>query len=373
VYASIREETGWQVYIIIPKGWKDEFGNTLNDLSAAGVDEVIPLPVLANGNIILHAYRARVIRLLKQLEPDLIYMNHEPYAVATAQFCLANIRSVRVPFGFYSCQNINKKYRAPFSFAERLVYRNSSFALPITQDVSDVLTSKRFHGDRIVCPLPLDPEKYHPRLRSNAPAVFRQDGETVFGFVGRLMEAKGLRTLATALAKLRELPWKLLVVGTGEFQGELEQLFSSANVRSRVSFVGYVPHEQTPAWLAAMDVLILPSETQPNWKEQFGRVIPEALACGTAVIGSDSGEIPNLIKQSGGGLVFQEKNPEALAQALRVMITEPNRREKWACAGREWVTVNVSINAVAKQMVNAFQAAIGRSKSKKFSENSIKY
>ena len=63
------------------------------------------------------------------------------------------------------------------------------------------------------------------------------------------------------------------------------------------------------AGYAQLDVLVLPSHTTPTWKEQFGRVIVEALWCGVPVVGSDSGEIPWLIELTGGGLVFPEGDP----------------------------------------------------------------
>jgi glycosyltransferase involved in cell wall biosynthesis len=358
VYAEIRRRTGWRITLMVPAGWKDEFGNRLDEPDLSGLEAVIQVPVLANGNIILHGYRARLAGLLKRLRPDLIYMNHEPYAVATAQLCWANMRSVRVPFGFYSCQNLRKSYPPPFSWTESMVYRRSRFALPITGEVSEVLAAKGFQGRRTVCALPLDLGKYTPELRGCRPEGFPATGnDVVFGFVGRLTEAKGLRTLAAALGLIAGLPWRLVVVGTGEFQGEFESLLQERGLRSRVHFAGYVPHAETPRWLAAMDVLVLPSETQPNWKEQFGRVIPEALACGAAVIGADSGEIPRLIKESRGGLVFPERNAAALADALKTMITKPQQREEWAVAGREWVSANISLEAVAKQMIQTFEAA----------------
>jgi len=75
---------------------------------------LIPIPVWPNGNIILHAYQGGLKRVLGRRQFDAIYVNHEPYAVATAQFCWANRRFGRVPFGFYSCQNILKNYPPPF-------------------------------------------------------------------------------------------------------------------------------------------------------------------------------------------------------------------------------------------------------------------
>jgi glycosyltransferase involved in cell wall biosynthesis len=362
IYAEIRRKTGWRITVVVPAKWKDEFGNAIDQPALDGLEDAVQIPVRLNGNIILHSYRADWRRFLEQRRPDLIYVNHEPYAVATAQVCWANMRSIKAPFGIYSCQNINKPYPPPFSWMERVVYRNSQFAFPITEDVAGVMQAKGFAGRSAVCALPLDPEKYHPRLRAVLPEGFGRGDGPVFGFVGRLTEAKGLRTLALALGKIRDVPWRLVVIGTGDFQNEFEALLVQAGVRDRVKFFGYVPHVQTPQWLAAMDVLVLPSETQSNWKEQFGRVIPEALACGAAVVGSDSGEIPNLIRQSGGGLVFRERDPEALAQALRTMSTEPQRREEMASAGRAWVVENISLDSVAKRMIETFEAALDRAK-----------
>jgi glycosyltransferase involved in cell wall biosynthesis len=82
------------------------------------------------------------------------------------------------------------------------------------------------------------------------------------------------------------------------------------------------------------------------------------------VVGSDSGEIPNLIRQSGGGLVFRERDPEALAGALRMMVTEPQKREEWASRGRAWVAENVSLDAAAKRMVGIFEDTLRQSSSR---------
>ena len=106
-----------------------------------------------------------------------------------------------------------------------------------------------------------------------------------------------------------------------------------------------------------MDMLVLPSETQPNWEEQFGRVIPEAMACGAAVVGSDSGEIPFLIRRGKGGLVFTQRRPDELALVLLQLITRPKLRRELAENGRRWVEEEISLPAVAKKMIGAFEAA----------------
>lgn len=359
IYTRIQRETGWKITVVVPDRWADEFGNALRQPPSKGLENsIIRCAVWKNGSIIFHVYRMRWQRFLRELKPDVIYMNHEPYALATAQVCWANNRSIRVPFGFYSCQNINKKYPVPFSWLESMVYRSSSFALPITDRVADVLAAKGYRGKQTICALPLDPERYHPRLKETPPERFPQSSSPVIGYVGRLIEPKGLRTLSTALGMVRDLDWRMVLVGTGEFQPEFERLLTAQGVRDRVSFAGYVPHDETPRWLASMDMLVLPSETQPNWEEQFGRVIPEAMACGAAVIGSDSGEIPYLIRRGEGGLVFTQRQPHELAVALRQLITSPKLRSQLAENGRHWVEHEISIPAVAGKMIDAFETAV---------------
>jgi glycosyltransferase involved in cell wall biosynthesis len=169
------------------------------------------------------------------------------------------------------------------------------------------------------------------------------------------VEAKGLRTLVKALEQLPRTDWKLAVVGTRPFDSEFTQLIKGSGLMDQVLRVGFVPHAETPRYLAAFDLLVLPSETQPNWKEQFGRVLIEALACGTPVIGSDSGEIPNLISSSGGGLVFQERNAQALADALKTMIKDRTLRQICAEKGRRWALKNVSLQAVGAKMADAIE------------------
>lgn len=355
VYVEMARITGWELSLVLPANWKDEFGNRLDlaprDCWSGGATKT---PVWMNGNIILHSYRMGWRAFLEKGRFDVVYVNHEPYAVATAQVARA-CRSVSKPpvFGFYSCQNICKRYPFPFSYMESTVYTQARFAFPITAAVRDVLARKGFHGRLEVCPLPVDTGRCKPGgTDADRELIAREDDEVVIGYMGRIVEAKGLRTLAEALGRIRDLRWKLIIVGSGEFEPALRELLESNQVANRVHFKGYVPHDETAAYLSAFDLLVLPSETQANWEEQFGRVIPEALACGTCVLGSDSGEIPLLISQSGGGEIFPQRRSEALAEALRLLILNPRHREELAARGMKWVQDHLSLQATATKMAD---------------------
>jgi glycosyltransferase involved in cell wall biosynthesis len=360
IYAEIRRLTGWDITLLVPETWKDEFGNTLRATNWPGFEvDLVKAPVHLNGNIIFHAYRVNLKRLLSQGRFNAVYVNHEPYGISTAQLCWANIRYSRLPFGFYSCQNIRKNYPPPFGWLETMVYRSSRFAFPITKAVAEVLRSKGYTGDLTVCPLPFDPKLYHPRSEADYPSRLRKNGsEVLIGYVGRIVEAKGLRTLVEALDLLPRAGWKLAVVGAGPFESEFGELIRSKGLAGQVLQIGFVPHEETPRYLAAFDLLVLPSETQPNWKEQFGRVIVEALACGVPVIGSDSGEIPNLVLSSGGGIVFPERNAAAFADRLKTMISDQTLRRRYAENGRQWALNYASLPAVGARMAEAIERVL---------------
>ena len=358
VYVEMERITGWELTLVLPAHWKDEFGNRLNlpprDCWSGGA---LKTPVWMNGNIILHTYRINWRRFLEQRKFDVVYVNHEPYALATAQIARA-CRRMAVPpvFGFYSCQNIHKKYPFPFAAMERGVYSLARFAFPITRAVGAVLERKGFAGRTTVCPLPVDVERCRPRGReADLKMIPRIENDVVIGYMGRIVEAKGLRTLAEALGRIRELPWRLVMVGSGDFEPVFREILETNSIADRVQFLGYIPHDETAKVLSALDVLVLPSETQPNWEEQFGRVIPEALACGTCVLGSDSGEIPVLIRESGGGVVFPQRNAPALAEALREVILNGARRQQLADTGRKWVLEHLSLRATAAKMADTIR------------------
>jgi glycosyltransferase involved in cell wall biosynthesis len=102
-----------------------------------------------------------------------------------------------------------------------------------------------------------------------------------------------------------------------------------------------------------MDCLVLPSRTTKKWKEQFGRVLIEAMACEVPVIGSDSGEIPNVIGES--GLIFKEGDVDDLASKLKLLITNMDLRVELAGKGRQRVLKHFTQEKVAKETYKIYQ------------------
>ncbi len=142
-YARVQAHTGWDVTILLPKRWKTEYGRLQVERWPAFRGGLIPLPVALRGDIPLHAYVARLRSRLKAVRPDVLYIHNEPYAVSTFQFSRA-AHGLNVPFGFYSAQNLNKRYPWPVRRLERWVYAHADFAFPVSTAVADVLREKGF-------------------------------------------------------------------------------------------------------------------------------------------------------------------------------------------------------------------------------------
>lgn len=242
--------------------------------------------------------------------PDLVHVDEEPYSLVTYQVARV-CRRAGVPFVPFTWQNIYKRYPFPFSVMEAYVLRHAAGLLCGNEESAGVFRRKGFAGPIAVIPQ-FGVEEANFGIRNTHD---REGGLSVV-FAGRLVPEKGCALLLMALKNHTDM--KLTFVGTGSDQEALADRARELGVDSRVVFRDGVSAREVPAVLAIHDVLVLPSVTRPNWKEQFGRVLVEAMATGTPVIGSDSGEIPHVIGD--GGLVFREGDVQDLCVKLQNMM-----------------------------------------------------
>ncbi len=364
-FGVLGQLSGWQVTIITPSRWCNDYGTVLEPQRwPTFTGRLVSFPVWGSGNIPLHAYRTFFGALLREERPDFLYAHHEAYAIATWQIYRATEHFHPCPRAFCTWQNLYKNYPWPFSWLEQDVYRRSTLAFPGSASATAVLRQKGFSQPCVQVPYASDPQRYHPQLRDRDLRRSWQGSDltsecpVILGYLGRLVEEKGLQTLLRALADLQDLDWRLVLVGSGAYETELRALAIALGLGERLIWVGFVPHVEAPKYLASFDITLLPSETRPNWKEQFGRVLIESMACGTPVLGSDSGEIPHLIHQTGGGMVFAEGDKTALAQRLADLMTNLPLRQSLGAQGRDYVARHYAPEAIAQTMIAAIQAVV---------------
>lgn len=358
LFAIAASRHNLDITMVIPDRWLNEYGDRVETRLMDGFRaDLVAIPVIKNGSVPLHTYVGRLSRLVQRVKPDVIYSHNEAYAASTAQWCRAASTLDRAAFGFFSCQNIQKSYPPPFRWMESWVYRSSQMFFPITQAVEMVHRAKGYANPSVVLPLGFDAERF--QISKPVRQRHQEAGKRPFQllYLGRIVEEKGLVTLTRALAQLQDLDWVLHMVGSGPFEARIRDEMVRANIDGRVRWPGFVDRDHVPALFASMDAMVIPSETRPNWKEQFGRVILESMACGTPVVGSDSGEIPTLIRRTGGGLVFCEGDATSCANSLREMMTDPESRLLMAERGYDNVHREYALASLADQFANGlFQA-----------------
>jgi len=344
----IAEQPDIELTVLVPPMWRT--GDRPERLERAHTRGYVlrEIPIRFSGNFHLHYYPT-LLAELAQLHPDIVHIDEEPYNAAT-YLALRNSHRVGARAIFFSWQNLLRQYPPPFRWLERHVLSHADGAIAGNQDAVTVLRAKGYTGTpRVIPQFGVDADIFQPH---NRPAT---SGRFTIGYAGRLVKEKGVDLLLSAMA---ELPSNVhaVIIGAGEERENLLQLAVQLNLGERVTFLPPAPSARMPAVYADFNALVLPSRTQTNWKEQFGRVLIEAMACGVPVIGSQCGEIPNVIGDA--GLVFPENDPVALTAAVRALLEQPDLRADLAARGRARVLARYTMRQIASETVAMYRSVL---------------
>jgi len=334
-----------ELTVAVPPRWRDERGELVLERTYTQGYELVVEKMRFNGSFHTHYY-PRLGRLINQLRPDLLHVDEEPYNLATAHATwLARRAGARTLF--FSWQNLNRRYPLPFRWLEGYVLGRADHAIAGNQASARVWRDKGYQGPLTVIPqFGVDPELFSPAEKKDPGRGF------VVGYVGRFVPEKGGDLLLEAVAALPGL-WRLLMCGGGPDQERWERLARDLKIADRVFFDPWMPSAHLPAYYRQLDALVLPSRSRPNWQEQFGRVLVEAMACGVPVVGSTCGEIPHVIADA--GLVFEENDAAELRRHLLRLQQQPELRQELGRQGRQRVLERYTQAQIAAQTVAVYR------------------
>lgn len=282
--------------------------------------------------------------------PDVLHIIGEAAYLSTWQTIRFRAAAwAGVPIALYAAQNVLTRFPWPFPLLERYAFANVQMMLPITPAAESVIRRKGYEGRSSIVPLGVDRDLFMPRAKRRR--------RFTAGYVGRLEEHKGIRQLLQAA---RTVECQLRIVGNGSLRSLVEE---EQRIRpGAIELLPWVSHSELPRELCRMDVLVLPSipVVQRNFlpwikvplREQFGRVLVEAMACAIPVVATDVGEIAYVVGDS--GLLVAPGDCHGLAQALLRLRDTPDLADELARNGLKR-SAKFDWGVIAKQLLAIWQ------------------
>lgn len=345
---QLAKDNAIEVDMIVPRKWNSNLIKKLqyekNDHTDSHLKNVIPLDVFFKGKASFYFFNCfSLYKIINQKSYDLIFTFQETWAFSTAEIAFLKFLSKNRKSLYYLfvCQNIIKKklfWLIPF---EKIFTYKVSRILFCTNEIKKVLEWKGLKAKNDYLPFTYDQNMYQFNFREIKKII-------TIGYMGRLTEEKGIDCLVKAckLLKKENIEIKLRLAGGGPFYKKFDEDF--------IEYLGILKHLDAHQFYHQIDIFVLPSETRTFWKEQFGRVLVEAIASGTPVVGSSSGAIPEVLTTLEMNYIFQEGDPQSLASVIRKLLRDrknENFNEKLIFANQLNIE-NFSNSAVAKKLLN---------------------
>jgi glycosyltransferase involved in cell wall biosynthesis len=342
--------------LVVPRRWR-EYGretalNPPSKLPGLQVERV-RLASLPTVNWYLHYYPA-LSDIVARHQPDVIHLWEEPWSlVALHAGWLRERLAPNAALVLETEQNILRRLPQPFEWIRQRTLQQADFDIGRQRECLDVIRACGFDGPSAVVEFCVDSTIFWPRDRSLARRELPATG-LVIGYVGRIVQEKGLNDVLAAIHRCG-CDISLWILGDGPDREQIIQRADQLGLGDRVQILEPRRPGDVALFMSALDALVLMSRTTRTWKEQFGRVIGEAHACGIPVIGSDSGAIPSVVAD--GGWIIHEGDVVALADLLRHLGANRAELDRAGAAGLAQARRRFSVENVAAKLAEAFVQA----------------
>jgi L-malate glycosyltransferase len=352
-----------QIRLVIPNQIQDRFRTERAEVHPSfAAHEVVSLDTrLAKiqGHMTYIHNPVQLARVVRDFQPDVIHIDEEPQALITVE-TIAIQRRVAKESGItlFTWDNLLRHRRFPMgtikSGLRRYSLARTSAVICGNRRAAEIVRDEHlFGGDIETLPqFGLDTDEHRPGDEVELRRSLGLDGGIVIGHAGRLVPEKGVLLLLEALTRLEKFPWKLLMVGGGALEREIREQWMQ-KFPNRIVLVPTVRYDQVAKYLRCMDIFVLASYATPTWQEQFGLSLAQAMLLGIAAIGSTSGAIPEVLAST--GLLFGEKNVEALTRALETLLTSEATRRAIGDAERQLALQRYTTETVAESYLKVFR------------------
>ncbi|NTV31265.1 glycosyltransferase [candidate division WWE3 bacterium] len=351
--------------VVIPSPWHDRMMDTPRNFSRVSVDDlydVFTIKPLFTGSQSKYLFMPNAIaHAIESFNPDVIHVEQEPHDLITAEIIWMNLQVHRRPIVVFTWENIQRPMSIFNKRACNVVLKHVDHIIAGNRAAVSLNESYGYKGKASVLPqFGVDTNRFRKIDVNSLKESLGLRDRFIVGFVGRYTSEKGIGTLIEAVKKLAadsDIPrFTLLLMSSMQPPKWITEI--SNDLKDYIRFVSSIPHEEFPRYMNLFDVLVLPSESQIEWQEQFGRVLIEAMACEVPTIGSSSGAIPEVIGDH--GWIFPEKNSLALSDTLKQVMLNPSQLNEKRHEVREYVTNNFTHEVVCDQTIKIWEECINK-------------
>ena len=330
---------GSSVVLVVPTEMR--FGSKIvkADMPRDGDPEVNYLKLIGSNARI--NFFAGIFRVIKKYNPKYIVIDSDPASIMVLQIAIFSRIVNRANVFCISYENLpltllSSYTRRGFRSVIPFIYKRIILALSkkmisgmfvVNDDGYQIFKSE---GVNNVCRIPLGFDSNYFKIDNESRIDTRKhlgvENKFVIGYFGRISHEKGVHILLAALSRLLEYDWILLIDEFDRYHNSYAKTIydqiDNEGLSDRVIYTS-PSHTNIGKFMNAVDVVVMPSITTPVWIEQYGRVAPEAMACGKIVIASNTGALPMLL--NGHGLLFDEGNINDLTNKLTDIIVGSDR------------------------------------------------
>jgi glycosyltransferase involved in cell wall biosynthesis len=356
VYRKVADRAEFEVHLLVPNRWWER-GHVISAEEERGTALRLHTSGFLLGYRFHRVIYMRLFRALREIQPHFVYVDAEPENYAAVEAIVARrLLAPSAKLALVSSRNLDHRkigfpYKLSFThrFCDAFTLKHRVDLFVIRPKAAAQLIAPYAKEVRHI-PFSVDCSQFKRDPARGSGLNRGDERQVVIGFLGRLIEGKGVRILVESLPHLPERV-KLLIVGGGPLLENLQSLARKLRIDQKVSFHPPVPYTEVPDVLNKMDVLVLPSLDTKYWVEQCPRVLIEAMACEVPIVASQSGGIPDVIGDA--GLLFRVANREDLVEKLSQIVNDPSLRAELARKGRARALELYDVPVIADRMADA--------------------
>ena len=342
-----------KLLIIYHAGLAEDSKHIFEEYARQGIDVTVIVPK-KNGSLVYHKshdkksfvyvplkFRAGfsflgLLFAIKRINPDVIHVIDEYTSISLLQtiICRNLLYGNKVPVFSLSFQNLPLNnpqlvFSSPVAFLRRvfhkllipfMIYYHKKNLAGVVCGNKDAINIIRGFGTNIPTKLiywGVNLKTFIPKDRNDCRTKLNLPKNVkIIGYFGKIYKEKGLEKLVRAIERLTN--WHLILVGSGDYKGELENLVSSLNIKTRVYFYDFVKLGELGDYYNALDAYVLPTYTTKDVKEQYGRVLVEAMSCRIPIIGSTCGAIEEVLEGYPAHVIFNEYELPDLIDKIKI-------------------------------------------------------